>query len=100
MNNVINDVLQMGRSIYQVRSYLTKAGVYIGYLNNYWLITLKAIRAFGTPISRAFQTTSWYDFRPSQKNSKIFTYACTWLHLYDQPKNSHININFNALSVF
>ena len=34
----------------------------IGYLSDYRLITLKAIRAFDTSISRAIQTTSRYDF--------------------------------------
>ena len=35
----------------------------IGYLSDYRLITLKAVRAIDTSISRAIQTTSRYDFR-------------------------------------
>ena len=43
-----------------------QAYVNIGYPRDYWLITLKAIRAFDTSISHAFQT-SQYDFRAFDK---------------------------------
>ena len=49
--------------------------VNIGYLSDYRLITLKAIHAFDTSISRAFQTTTRYDFRAFDIRPIIYTVA-------------------------